>query len=128
MVAKIRGLSGSLGERLCIPKKWGGMGFRRLKEFNLAMLTKQALRFIHKPNSLVARVLKAKYYPDTCFLEAKRKGNLSFVWRNLMETQEIIRKHNRWRVGDGDTILIWRDRWPLDKDNPKIETPPLSLS
>lgn len=102
----------------------GGLGFCRLKEFILAMVTKQYWRLIHNPISLVARVFKPKYHPNTCFLEAKREGNPSFVWGSLMETQEIIRRHSRWRVGDESTILIWKDRWLPYKDNAKIETPP----
>ena len=48
--------------KMCIPKKNGGMGFRDLHAFNLAMLAKQCWRLISNPDTLCARVLRAKYY------------------------------------------------------------------
>ncbi|CAL1383925.1 unnamed protein product [Linum trigynum] len=52
-------------EKLCRPKEDGGMGFRDLKIFNKAMLTKQLWNIHVRPTSLVARLLKAKYHPRT---------------------------------------------------------------
>jgi hypothetical protein len=51
-----------------MPKGNGGMGFRDLQSFNLAMLAKQVLRLLSDPESLCARVVRDKYYPDGNFL------------------------------------------------------------
>ena len=51
-------------ERLTYPKALGGMGFRDLRNFNLAMLGKQGWRLMDKPDSLCARVLKGRYYHE----------------------------------------------------------------
>lgn len=55
-------------DSLCQPNKEGGMGFRSFKAFNDALLAKQAWRLCHFPNSLMSRVLKARYYPRQHFL------------------------------------------------------------
>ena len=56
--------------KMCFPKKEGGMGFRDLHSFNLAMLAKQVRILIDNPDSLCAKVLKAKYYPNGDILMA----------------------------------------------------------
>jgi len=44
-------------------KHEGGMGFKTLRDFNLAMLAKQVWRFHTNPTSLISKCFKAKYYP-----------------------------------------------------------------
>ncbi|CAD6223899.1 unnamed protein product [Miscanthus lutarioriparius] len=67
-------------ERLNQPKSKGGMGFRDLRSFNLAMLGKQGWRLITRPDSLCARVLKGRSHLET----AEREGTVGFLGpRNL---------------------------------------------
>ncbi|XP_016743160.2 uncharacterized protein [Gossypium hirsutum] len=60
---------------LCLLKEDGGLGFRNLAKFNVELLAKPGWRLIKSPNSLLAYVLKAKYYPNSNFYKA-RLGNL----------------------------------------------------
>lgn len=46
------------------------MRFRDLNKFNVALLSKQCWRVLTKPNCLLARILKARYYPHIDFLSA----------------------------------------------------------
>jgi hypothetical protein len=64
---------------MCISKKEGGMGFRDLHAFNLAMLAKQTWRLLNNPDSLCATILCARYYPDGKLLEAGPKKGSSFT-------------------------------------------------
>ena len=45
-------------EKFCMPKSMGGMGFKQLKSFNLALLAKQGCRLQVGQNSLVYQDLK----------------------------------------------------------------------
>ncbi|MCH81376.1 ribonuclease H protein [Trifolium medium] len=49
-------------ERLSVSKNHGGMGFKDLQSFNLAMLGKQAWNLVTKPSNLITKLLKAKYF------------------------------------------------------------------
>ena len=53
-----------------MPKSCGGMGFKLLKPFNLALLVKQGWRLQVGQNSLVYKVFKERYFPDCDFLHA----------------------------------------------------------
>ena len=75
-------------ERLTRPKCQGGMGFRDLKLFNLAMLGKQGWRLMTRPDSLCARVLKGRYYHDSDFLNCTRKKRSSYTWRAILSTSK----------------------------------------
>lgn len=61
-------------EILTRPKGEGGLGFRDIHTFNLAMLAKQEWRLLKNPDSLCAQVLRVKYYPSGEVLNAV--GNL----------------------------------------------------
>ena len=91
-------------KRLCISKTNGGLGFRNLQAFNQAMLAKQAWRILSNPSSLVARVLKARYFPTSDLLNAKLGSSPSYSWRSIHSSLEIIRCGIRWRVGNGKQI------------------------
>ncbi|KAL0444545.1 UNVERIFIED_CONTAM: hypothetical protein Slati_2177200 [Sesamum latifolium] len=55
-------------DKLCVSKQEGGLGFHKLGAFNRAMLAKQLWRFVTKPDLLLSRMLKYKYFPS-CELE-----------------------------------------------------------
>jgi len=98
-------------EKLTRSKKKGGLGFRDLHLFNLAMLVRQAWRLLTNPNSLCGRVLKAKYFPNNNILECQVKGGISYSWRSILQGVELMKKGIIWRVGDGSNIKIWTDPW-----------------
>ena len=99
------------GENLCVPKNQGGMGFKLLKEFNLALLAKQGWKLQTKTNSLAYKVLKAKYFPNCEFVEATVGRRPSYLWRSIMAAQHIVRSGVRWRVGNGQKIRVWSNKW-----------------
>uniref|UniRef100_A0A2N9IPV8 Reverse transcriptase domain-containing protein n=1 Tax=Fagus sylvatica TaxID=28930 RepID=A0A2N9IPV8_FAGSY len=96
---------------LCQKKQDGGMGFRDLSMFNLALLAKQGWRLLQNPDTLLHRVLKAKYFPDCSFLDAQIPSHSSFTWRSLAQARHIIRLGTRWRIGNGSQVNIWKDNW-----------------
>lgn len=98
-------------EQLGTPKKEWGMGFRDLRAFNLALLTKQGWRIQQNPGSMVHRVFKAKYFGGSSFKDAQLGSRPSYVWRSIMAAKEIVEKGSRWVIGNGKRVHIWEDRW-----------------
>lgn len=92
-------------------KRDGGLGFRDLHAFNLALLAKQARRLLTQPNTLLLRLLKAKYYPHGSVLEARVSAGCSYSWRSIASSLPISNMAARWRVGNGEDIRVWLDRW-----------------
>jgi len=66
-------------EKMWEPKSCGGMGFKNLELFNLAFLAKQGWRLQMGQNSLVYKVLKAKYFPMSDFAYASLDNNPSYT-------------------------------------------------
>lgn len=97
--------------KLCSSKGRGGIGFRDFALFNSALLAKQGWRVMQNEKSLMARILKARYFPRCNFLEAPVRGNCSFLWRSIASARSLIKEGSQWRVGDGQCIRIWRDKW-----------------
>jgi hypothetical protein len=93
-------------ETMIKPKKEGGLGFRDIHAFNIAMMSKQAWRLLQKPDSLCSRVLQAKYYPGCTCLEAQARPGISYSWRSILGGVELLKKGLIWRVGDGENLNI----------------------
>ncbi|XP_026447095.1 uncharacterized protein LOC113347631 [Papaver somniferum] len=69
------------------PKELGGMGFKNMEIFNMAMLTKIAWRLVSEPNSLWSNTMKAFHYPNTevIRLDTKPKVTDSWIWKGILE-------------------------------------------
>ncbi|KAH9649685.1 putative reverse transcriptase/RNA-dependent DNA polymerase [Citrus sinensis] len=81
-----------------IAKIRGGIGFKDISSFNHALVAKQGWILLQYPDSLVAQVLKARYYRHIDFMEAKVSSNPSFIWRSIL-------------VDRGDKIQIMASNW-----------------
>lgn len=66
---------------MCGKKAVGGIGFKRIHEFNVALLGKQGWRLFTRPELLVSQVYRARYYPIGNFLDAGWGSNPSYAWR-----------------------------------------------
>lgn len=97
-------------DQCCLPKSEGGLGFRDLESFNLALLGKWRWRLLHEKESLWCKVLLAKYgdEPSTKF---------SIWWKDLLlscvgpESGGWFENGLCWRIGDGYDTWFWEENW-----------------
>lgn len=106
----------------------GGLEFRDLETFNLALLAKQCWRLLTMENTLVFKTLKAKYFHRGTFMTATIKSNASYTWQSIpgarygkiagFQLNQPIRLHPL-----GCTIhLIWKlVSWLIKRENGETE-------
>ncbi|KAA3466275.1 Ribonuclease H-like superfamily protein [Gossypium australe] len=96
------------------------MGFRSLAKFNVALLAKQGWRFMNNPTSLAARVYKAKYFPNTTFIESSLGNNSSFTWKSIWAARGVLKEGLCWKVGNGSEIFVFNDAWVPDLQHSRL--------
>jgi len=45
------------------------------------------------------------------FLRSTLGHKPSYVWRSLCNSKFILKAGNRWRIGEGDDISVWYNKW-----------------
>lgn len=75
------------------------------------MLARQAWKLTVFQESLCARLLKAKYYPNGNLIDTAFCSNPSQTWQAISHGLELLKKGVIWRIGCGTQVRIWRDPW-----------------
>lgn len=81
-----------LWENMERPKYLGGLGFKNIEDYNDSLLRNLSWRMESNPNSLLAQVLKRKYFPECSFLESVEKSGSSHGWTNILAGKEVLKK------------------------------------
>jgi hypothetical protein len=77
---------------MSMPKGSGGLCFRNIELFNLALLALQVWRILQDPGSLSARVLKADYFPTGELLDAEVGSSPYRVWRAIVDGVQVLQQ------------------------------------
>lgn len=110
------------GDKICKVKEAGGLGFKSLKEFNKVILGKQARRIMNSCNPLVTKLMKARYFLTTDFLNSKLGVNPSYIWKSIPESKDVFRQGYRKRIGDGQSTKVWQVPWLPCPENGYLTT------
>ncbi|MED6111095.1 hypothetical protein PIB30_117917 [Stylosanthes scabra] len=100
----------------CRPKEQGGLNFKDLKAFLLAMLAKQGWRLLTRLHSLVYKVYCSKYFRNSTFLQVElgHKSQPILGWRSILEGRKVLEKGLLWKLGNGLSVRIKKDSWVKD--------------
>lgn len=98
-------------KKLCDLKENGEMGFCSFGNFNIALLIKQGWRIMTRPDSLLMKILKAKYFLTDDFLDCSLKSNASYTWRSIWSAGKVLRDGMSLRVGNGESISVFDHNW-----------------
>ena len=62
-------------------------------------------------DSLIARILKAKYFPNGKALDATLGSNPSYAWRSIFSSNELLKEGLIWSIGNWQKARICGDSW-----------------
>lgn len=102
-------------DALCMAKFDRGLGFKDFESFNLALLASQWWRMMSRPDNLVYKVLKAKYFPNVDPIKDQLPANSSYLWRSLFIGRAVVEKGCLWRVRNGSSMDVWFDGVPHNR-------------
>ncbi|XP_056697560.1 uncharacterized protein [Spinacia oleracea] len=89
----------------------GGLGIRRLKEWNLAFIAKLGWAILTKPNKLWVKVFKEKYIKKSNFMDCISNGNHSPLWRDILKGRSVLQKGLIINIGNGKNTSLWFHHW-----------------
>ena len=75
----------------------------------------------------MARILKARYFPNYTFLKASKESWASWGWSSLLEGLTILKNGCCWKIGNGKLVKIYEDKWILELHGNSLNTKPLSF-
>jgi hypothetical protein len=78
---------------------------------------------VQDPESLVGRVLRAKYFPRGSILDASMTAGVSYTWRSILKGVALLKEGLVWRVGDGTKIKVCSDPWVPMGDTRRPRSP-----
>lgn len=97
--------------KLTKSKKLGGLGFKDFSSFNDALLAKHTWRLLNNPEDLWAKKMRGLHFPNGNTMIAKKGSRASWGWSSLLIGRDLLASKLVWRVGNGNNINIWNDKW-----------------
>uniref|UniRef100_A0A2N9IBN2 Reverse transcriptase domain-containing protein n=1 Tax=Fagus sylvatica TaxID=28930 RepID=A0A2N9IBN2_FAGSY len=101
-------------DKVCLPKKEGGLGLKRVGDWNRAAILKHIWSLFTQSGSLWVAWIHRHLIKDKCFWTVKKTSDCTWGWRTLLKLREDARLFLKYEVGDGRKIFLWHDHWHPD--------------
>jgi hypothetical protein len=95
--------------KICKPKKQGGLGVLNLEVQNKALLLKTLDKFYNNVDVPWVQLVKVKYYNNGTLPGMSPHG--SFWWRAHLKLLGAYKAMTRCNLGNGKTAYFWTDLW-----------------
>jgi hypothetical protein len=121
---KARNLSLKSWNSICLPKHEGGLGFRRMHEFNLSLITKLGWKMTTNTDCLWVKQLQKKYIKYGDFLSSPTSYSASWLWKGIQKIKPFLLSGACLKVSRNSAAPIWSSNWvptiPSFKPGPKF--------
>nr|GEW04137.1 hypothetical protein [Tanacetum cinerariifolium] len=104
-----KGKSKFAWESVCMPKQEGGLGIRKIDDFNIALIYIWCI-LTHK-ESLCVKWVHTYKLKGRCFWDVPCRGDFSWGWRKLLQIRYTIRTIIWHKINNGKSTSVWFDRW-----------------
>lgn len=95
---------------LCVPKQEGGLGIKKLEEWNHAAMMRH-IWSLFKACSLWVAWVKESLLKGMSFRQIKIPQLCTWSWRKLLKLRDEAKRFMQFDVGDGRNIHLWFDHW-----------------
>lgn len=96
---------------VCKPKKQGGLGFKDLYTWNVALMAKHVWNVASDKQSVWVRWIKAVKLKDRNFWDYKIPDSACWSWRIILKCRDVLRDYIVFRLGNGNKTSAWYDLW-----------------
>lgn len=104
-------------DKICYPLKEGGLGIKRMQDWNNAALLKLIWRILTKSGSSWTEWVHTVLLKGHNFWEVKAPAKSSWAWRKIMNSRQWCKGLFRSKIGDGKGTSLWFDYWLPDGKN-----------
>ncbi|GJR83334.1 sodium/hydrogen exchanger 6, partial [Tanacetum coccineum] len=98
-------------EAVCLPHREGGLGIRRLDDFNVALMTTHIWCILINKESLWVQWIYSYKLKGRSFWDVPCLGDVSWGWRKLLHIRTRIRPFIWHKINNGRSTSMWFDRW-----------------
>ena len=98
-------------DKICRPKKFGGLGLRKIEAINNAFQCKLAWKILTNQTSYRVRSMKLKYLHQGSYLNCTLKPSDSPVWESVVCSKDVLSAGLIWQIGNGSSVSFWFDNW-----------------
>jgi len=98
-------------DKVCVPKKEGGLGIKKLDIWNQASMLHHVWTLFARSGSLWVAWIENNLLKGRSFWQVSIPHNCSWSWRKLLKLRSIAKQFLSFKVGDGRKIFLWYDVW-----------------
>jgi hypothetical protein len=109
--SKTRNLSIKSWNSIYTPKVLGGLGVRKMKEVNLALISKLGWKLLTGLDSPWVFQLSGKYLQTGSFLSPSSLSSSSWLWKGILKSKPIISLGACHMIHSSFAHSIWNSSW-----------------
>ncbi|XP_043698956.1 uncharacterized protein LOC122649778 [Telopea speciosissima] len=96
---------------VCMPKEEGGLGLRRLADWNQASLMRHIWSLSSSQDSCWVSFILARWLHHHSLWSLAPPSRCSATWKAILDTRSIAQHCIRILLRDGSHTLVWHDPW-----------------